>query len=204
MIAALFVESAGCYFGIDGVDPWDIDRDARLYAGPHPVVAHPPCQRWGRFWHGSPSRPHQFALGDDGGCFASALASVRQWGGVIEHPADSRAWATFGIPRPTRYDWWKRCGANEWTCYVEQGHYGHVARKGTWLFFCGAAAPFALCWDKTPQRIDPELVKRRGYEVARRRGMISALSSKDPRRDATPVAFRDVLLRLAEHSRGQL
>lgn len=27
-IAALFVETGGCYFGIDGVDPWDEARDA--------------------------------------------------------------------------------------------------------------------------------------------------------------------------------
>jgi len=81
MIAALFVETDGCYFGLPGVDPWDEPRDARLYAGPHPVVAHPPCQRWGRYWHGSPSNPHQFEKGDDGGCFAAALAAVRQWGG---------------------------------------------------------------------------------------------------------------------------
>lgn len=52
---------------LDCVDPWPIDRDARKYAGPHPVVAHPPCQRWGRFWHGSTRKPHQFQLGDDGG-----------------------------------------------------------------------------------------------------------------------------------------
>lgn len=32
MIAALFVETDGCYFGIDGVDPWDQARDARQYA----------------------------------------------------------------------------------------------------------------------------------------------------------------------------
>lgn len=57
MIAALFVETDGCYFGLDGVDPWDILRDAREYRGPHPVVAHPPCQRWGRFWHGSTRKP---------------------------------------------------------------------------------------------------------------------------------------------------
>lgn len=52
MIAALYVETDGAYFGLEGVDPWDEARDARKYAGPWPVVAHPPCQRWGRFWHG--------------------------------------------------------------------------------------------------------------------------------------------------------
>jgi hypothetical protein len=49
MIAALFVEKDGPYYGIDDVDPWDEERDARKYQGPHPVVAHPPCQLWGRF-----------------------------------------------------------------------------------------------------------------------------------------------------------
>ena len=47
MIAALYVESGGAYFGLQGVDPWDEVRDARLYAGPHAIVAHPPCQRYG-------------------------------------------------------------------------------------------------------------------------------------------------------------
>jgi hypothetical protein len=27
MIAALFVETNGCYFGLPEVDPWDIGRD---------------------------------------------------------------------------------------------------------------------------------------------------------------------------------
>ena len=47
IIAALYVESGGSYYGLDGVDPWDETRDARQYAGPWPAVAHPPCQRWG-------------------------------------------------------------------------------------------------------------------------------------------------------------
>ena len=47
-IAALYVQKNGCYFGLPDVDPWDEERDARLYAGPHPVVAHPPCARWCR------------------------------------------------------------------------------------------------------------------------------------------------------------
>ena len=38
-VAALFVAKDGPYFGLEGVDPWDGARDARLYAGPHPVVA---------------------------------------------------------------------------------------------------------------------------------------------------------------------
>ncbi len=53
-IAALYVQAGGSYYGIDGVDPWDEGRDARTYAGPHPVVSHPPCQRWGRFFAGQP------------------------------------------------------------------------------------------------------------------------------------------------------
>ena len=48
-IAALFVATDGAYFGLPGVDPWDVRRDARLYDGPHPVVAHPPCQLWVNF-----------------------------------------------------------------------------------------------------------------------------------------------------------
>jgi hypothetical protein len=106
MIAALYIETAGGYFGLPNVDPWDEPRDARQYAGPHPIVAHPPCQRWGRFWHGSTRKPHQFKLGDDGGCFAAALDAVRRWGGVLEHPCDSQAWAAFNLNRPPREGGW--------------------------------------------------------------------------------------------------
>lgn len=48
MIAALFVDARGCYADLDGVDPWPVERDARKYPGPYPVVAHPPCSRWCR------------------------------------------------------------------------------------------------------------------------------------------------------------
>ena len=30
MIAALYVAIRGCYFGLDGVDPWDVTRDAKV------------------------------------------------------------------------------------------------------------------------------------------------------------------------------
>lgn len=203
MIAALFVDADGCYANLPGVDPWCLKRDARLYTGPHPVVAHPPCQRWGRFWHGSPRKPHQFKLGDDGGCFAAALTAVRTWGGVLEHPADSHAWAHFGLNRPTRGgDWTAADFEGGWTCYVEQGHYGHIARKPTWLYTHGVDLP-SLERGRLPQRLCPKMVERHGYEYARRKGLVSMVGGKRKTeiRNATPVEFRDLLLAMARARR---
>jgi hypothetical protein len=199
-IAALFVETDGCYYGVKGVDPWDICRDARAYAGPHPVIAHPPCQRWGRFWHGSTRKPHQYKLGDDEGCFAAALAAVRKFGGVLEHPADSHAWRHFGLTPPKRFAGWQRAGDDlGFTCYVEQGHYGHMSRKPTWLYVAHVAHLPKLNWSKGEQRLHPVALERYGYEKARRIGMAAMVGGKDKTkiRNATPPAFRDVLIDIA-------
>lgn len=198
-VAALFVQDGGCYFGLDGVDPWDQTRDARRYGGPHPVVAHPPCERWGRFWHGSTRRPHQFKLGDDDGCFESALTSVRRWGGVLEHPCDSHAWRAFCLNAPKRGGEWVRadfCGG--WTCYVEQGFYGHLSRKPTWLYAVLPQLP-VLRWGCGEQRLHPTALAKYGYEKARRIGMMAMVGGKHKKRirDATPPEFRDVLLKMA-------
>jgi hypothetical protein len=198
-VAALYVETDGCYFGLPGVEPWDEKRDARLYAGPHPVVAHPPCQRWGRFWHGSTRKPHQYALGDDGGCFEAALAAVRKWGGVLEHPADSRAWGRFNLNAPERGGGWIAADMEGgFTCYVEQGHYGHESRKPTWLFASGVALP-ELEWSLGEQRIPQWMIDRYGYEKARRIGVVAMVGGKDKTRirNATPEPFRDLLLSIA-------
>lgn len=201
-VAALFVEPRGVYIGLQDVDPWDEARDARKYAGPHPVVAHPPCQRWGRFWHGSTRKPHQFKLGDDGGCFASALASVRRWGGVLEHPADSKAWEAFGLQRPPRYGGWVPADSRGWTCCVYQGHYGHFSGKATWLYVHGID-PYELPelrWGKTEQRLPQWMIDRYGYEKARRIGVVAMVGGKDKVaiRNGTPPEFRDLLIDLAK------
>lgn len=72
-VAALYVERGGPYFGMPGVDPWDIERDARTYAGPHPVVAHPPCGPWGELRHLYKGNEHDIA--------PIAVEQVRKWGG---------------------------------------------------------------------------------------------------------------------------
>jgi hypothetical protein len=196
MIAALFVETGGAYADVPGIDPWDKARDARLYDGPHRVIAHPPCERWGRFWHGSTRKPHQFRMGDDGGCFAAALASVRQWGGVLEHPEGSHAWPWFGLNRPPRSGGWVAADfEGGWTCCVEQGHYGHLSRKATWLYAHGIDLP-ELIWGSSGQRIHPTALARHGYEKARRIGMMAMVGGKDKTRirNATPIPFRDLLI----------
>tara|TARA_Y100000310_G_scaffold167534_1_gene167308 strand:+ start:1202 stop:1816 length:615 start_codon:yes stop_codon:yes gene_type:complete len=198
--AALYVETDGCYFGLPGVDPWDERRDARLYEGPHPVIAHPPCQRWGRFWHGSTAKPHQYKMGDDKGCFASALHAVRIFGGVLEHPKDSHAWRWFGLNRPpTGGGWVKADELSGWTCCVEQGHYGHMSRKATWLYARGVELP-DLKWGSSGQRIHPTALAKHGYEKARRIGMMAMVGGKDKTRirNATPKQFQTLLLAMAQ------
>lgn len=195
MIAALFVEPApgGVYQGLPNVDPWDVQRDARKYDGEYPVVAHPPCERWGAFWMGSPLNPTK-KLGDDDGCFWSAILSVVRCGGVIEHPAYSLAWKRFGITRPGGSGW-RRCKkfADGWVCHVEQGNYGHRAPKATWLFAVSHLPPQELIWGKSPAtgRVCG------GHRYIRGTGQ--SMPKKERRQ--TPVAFRDALLEIAEFCR---
>lgn len=139
-IAALFVAQNGPYFGKPGIDPYDITRDARTYTGPHPVVAHPPCARWSRL-NACTGRNR----GDDSGCFAFALHAVRQYGGVLEHPAYSSAWDWWGIIKPPSSGGWVRADMHGWTCQVDQGQYGHRAKKPTWLYAVRCDLP-SLKW----------------------------------------------------------
>lgn len=203
MIAALYVEPDGAYFGLPDVDPWDEARDARKYAGPHAVVAHPPCQRWGRFWHGSTRKPHQFKMGDDNGCFAAALQSLYRFGGVLEHPADSHAWEAHNIPKPPRSGGWIPVVQGVWTCCVYQGHYGHLAGKATWLIAARMQCPPELRWGKTEQRIHPRALELHGYEKARRIGMMAMVGGKDKTRirNTTPPEFRDLLISIARQAK---
>jgi hypothetical protein len=209
MIAALFVDPRGCYAGLEGVDLWDEARDARLYPGPHPVVAHPPCSRWCRL-AGLVEARWGHKRGDDGGCFASALASVRRWGGVLEHPAYSDAWAAHGIARPHRAGGWQRLHCGGWTCQVEQWHYGHPAKKATWLYAYGVELP-AMRWGATPDNATTAYVTDgRGDAVRRGRvpspvswcGNSIASGERRPRlgpraASATPHEFRDTLIGMA-------
>lgn len=195
-IAALYVETGGCYFGLRGVEPWDKQRDARRYPGPHPVVAHPPCQLWGKMarvnfarWGGEHNRP-----GNDGGCFKAALMDVRWWGGVLEHPAMSYAFAAHGLPHPSGIGWQKTmCGG--WVCEVWQSAYGHRANKATWLYAYGINPP-ELDWSRPIGTHQIGFQDRRGK--ARNKPTLGRVEAS-----ATPPSFRDALIGIARATEQQ-
>lgn len=209
MIAALYVDPRGSYAGLPGIDLWDEKRDARLYAGPYPVVAHPPCQRWGKLWAGQPLHikrtGERKTKGDDGGCFAAALASVRKWGGVLEHPWGSHAWPHFGLNTPSRFGGWIVADFfGGWTCCVEQGRYGHYARKPTLLLAYGCDLP-ELDWGKGPPRLDPAVIERMGLARAKRLGEVGGKGGgrDSAPRIGTPEPFRDLLISMARSVRAE-
>ena len=191
-VAALFVASDGPYSTMPGVDAWDIERDARLYPGPHPVVAHPPCQLWGKFakinylrWGGQHNKP-----GNDGGCFLSALQSVRTYGGVIEHPGSSYAWSAYGLSKPRPNVGWIQISNSEWVCEVFQSMYGHLATKRTWLFYCGRNKPIQLIWGKKIGTHQIGFYDQRGKD--RNKPTISGKKASE-----TPKLFAKILVDIA-------
>src|SRR5690606_12067518 len=138
-VAALYIDPRGPYPAIVNLDCWDETRDARLYDGPHPVVAHPPCGPW--------SLLRRLYRGNEHDCASRAVEQVRRWGGVLEHPAGSKLWEHCGLPRPIPWDFGLKhkriraisCfdGFGGYTIEVDQVEWGHVARKRTWLYLVG-------------------------------------------------------------------
>lgn len=126
-VAVLFARQDSTYKTLPGVDVYDIDRDARTFQGGMPVVAHPPCRAWGRLSHMAKPRPDEKDLA------RWAVAQLRQYGGVLEHPNGSKLWADQQLPAP---------GApadqyGGWTLGISQHWWGHRAEKKTLLYIVG-------------------------------------------------------------------
>ncbi len=194
-VAALYVDPKGVYANLPGVEVWDEARDARMYAGPWPVVAHPPCQRWCRFAKGIATQYPDKQVGDDDGCFEAALNAVHQYGGVLEHPAGSLAWDHFGLPKPQSSGGWTESLFDySVSCYVEQGRYGQPMRKATWLYAFGVSPLPILRWGR---RIDSEAGEFKWGSKLYKPASNHERPRVDSRHSETPPAFRDVLLEMA-------
>lgn len=89
-------------------------------------MAHPPCRAWGRLRHFAKPRDDEKDLA------RFAVAQVRKWGGVLEHPESSQLWKDQCLPPPGQKDEF-----GGWTLPVHQYWWGHRAQKKTWLYVVG-------------------------------------------------------------------
>lgn len=179
-VAALYVCRKGPYYQMDGVDCFDVDRDARTFARDMPVVAHPPCRLWGCLSHlsSAPIGEKQLAV--------HAVEVVRECGGVLEHPFSSRLWARMKMSPSRHRDW-----SDGWTMQVDQYHWGHGARKRTWLYIVGAT-----------ERDIPYYKKALGEPtMTLGHSTMSKKEMKKADRHLTPPKFAEWLVELARRTR---
>ena len=125
-VAVLFARADSVYKTLPGVDVWDEARDARQWPGSGPAVAHPPCRAWGRLRAFANPAPHEKDLA------RFAVARIREFGGVLEHPAGSTLWADQGLPVPGLRDEF-----DGWTLAAPQKWWGHKAEKASWFYIVG-------------------------------------------------------------------
>ncbi|HSY22342.1 MAG TPA: hypothetical protein VK841_09520 [Polyangiaceae bacterium] len=179
-VAALFVDPLGPYPKLLA-EWWDEKRDATRYTGPLPVVAHPPCGPWSKLRH--------LCTKQDPACGPFAVAAVREFGGVLEHPEHSLLfrWARMPLPGELPDQW------GGLTYRVEQVAWGHPCVKPTWLYVVG---------------VRPEIVRvgiRTGgtatHCVCTGPGFARIKVASKPMKRRTPVAFAEWLIELAAQSR---
>ena len=203
MIAALYVQKNGAYYGIDGVDPWDEERDARLYDGPWPVVAHPPCNHWSLLAFINQAKGH-IKVGDDGNCFEAALNTVRTHGGVLEHPANTAAWKAFELLKPVATGGWSKSLYDDgWVCQVHQGHYGSLFDKPTWLYAINCDLP-ELTWGKCKTASFRISSLNTTGDYIRAGSKVDKLNKRGGRKAAaTPEPFKQILIDMARSVKQQ-
>ena len=184
-IAVLFARADSVYKSLPNCDVWDADRDARNWSGGSPVVAHPPCRAWGRLRAFAKPRPDEKELA------RWAVLMVRQWGGVLEHPAGSTLWDDQGLPKPGKKD---QLGG--WTMAAPQRWWGHKAEKATWFYVVG-------CKPRSIPRI-PFCLGYATHVVQSRKRKNHLPHITKAEREHTPVELAKWLVDLAGRCAGKL
>lgn len=183
-VAVLFARADSVYKTLPGVDVWDEARDARKWPGGSPVVAHPPCRGWGRLRQFSHATEEERHLAID------AVERVRRWGGVLEHPAESKLWEHAGLNLP----WPGRApdAYGGYTVNVRQFDWGHRAEKQTWLYIMGVSP------DDLPDM--PRRDGRATHCVRPTRAYPRLPSITKREREATPPALAEWLVEVARRA----
>lgn len=162
-VPVLFTRKNSPYRAL-GCDCYDIERDALTWQGGRPCIAHPPCRSWGQLSHMAKPRSGERELA------VWAMAQVRRFGGVLEHPINSKLWAESGC-----LSWGVRDSFGGVLVPLFQSSFGHRAPKLTGLYLVGVHVP-----DIPPPQPTTTTVERMGR----------------PEREATPPELARFLVDL--------
>lgn len=121
-IPVLFTRKNSPYLAL-GCDCYDAERDALTWPGGKPAIYHPPCRAWGQYAHLAKPRPGERELA------LWAMESVRKWGGVVEHPLNSKLWQATDC-----LSWGVRDPFGGILIPLYQSSFGHRAPKATCLY----------------------------------------------------------------------
>lgn len=185
-VPVLFVMPGSWYYRMHGVDPYGKSRDAKTYSGDRAVVAHPPCRAWSCLRALAKPEPGEKELAP------WAVEQVRENGGVLEHPAGSSLFLSHGIPLPPDSDEWG------FTIQVDQYHWGHMARKRTWLYVCGL--PIEDLPPIPHREGEPAYVIYTGKAAAERSRRMGKKHLPKKMRSYSPPAFAEWLVEIARRA----
>ncbi|MGZ8181418.1 MAG: hypothetical protein ACXWT1_05635 [Methylobacter sp.] len=176
LVSVLFARIDSNYKSINGCDVWDIQRDATQWPGGTPVVAHPPCRAWGQLSHFAKPRKDEKELA------LWAVDRVRQYGGVLEHPRQSKLWPTKKLPLPNEVDEF-----GGWTLPIFQCNFGHTCEKPTFLYICGIKPDQLPVMPVVPGPQAKVIAKSRQRKVLGQ--TLYRMECTKPEREHTPMAL---------------
>lgn len=186
MIPVLFARKNSIYKQL-GCDVWDKGRDARNWKGGAPGIYHPPCGQWGNMAQfANVSEEKQLAI--------QAVNLIRQYGGVLEHPATSKLWNYMGLPMPGQIDQY-----GGYSICINQSWFGHKAEKRTLLYIVGVdqqnLPEIPISFDRIDYCVR---YSRRQWKLRKEKGIKSVKEITKQEREHTPEALAKWLMAVAE------
>lgn len=123
--SVLFVRKDSIYKNL-GCNCYDIERNALIWPGGHPIIAHPPCRAWGKLKGLAKPKPGERELA------IWSVEQIRKYGGVLEHPKHSTLWKEMNLPTGKNIDEF-----GGFSLSIDQFWFGHKAQKSTHLYIVG-------------------------------------------------------------------